>query len=133
MLVRWLITSMDSNLNINIILDKIFSILKDWLPYISTILLASWGGFVSYIQKVRIRTTIFSWRELIYDLVISSFAGFLTYLLCLYANVPGTISSILIAISGHMGARALAKFERFRDAVLGLKGLDDSVESKKDS
>lgn len=112
---------MDLNLDPIKLLDKLFSVLKEALPYISTIFLASWGGTVAYIQRLKIKTRPFSYKELLYDIIISSFAGYLTYLFCLYAGVPGPVASLLIAISGHMGARALAKFERLRDTILGFK------------
>lgn len=112
---------MDLNLDPVKLLDKFFNFFKEWLPYISTLFLASWGGTVAYIQKLKIKTKPFSCRELLYDIIISSFAGYLTYLFCLYAGVPGPVASLLIAISGHMGARALAKFEKLRDTILGFK------------
>lgn len=90
------------------------------LPYISTFLLSCWGGIVSYIQRLRIHRHKFNWRDLTFDLVISSFAGLLTHFFCEYANVGGSMSAILIAVSGHMGTRAIASFERMRDRIFGL-------------
>ncbi len=94
------------------------------LPYLSTLFLSCWGGIVSYIQRLRIKSAKFSWRELSFDLAISSFAGLLTHFFCEYSNVSGSMSAILIAISGHMGTRAIASFEKMRDRIFGVTGDD---------
>ena len=95
--------------------------LAEWgrqcLPYISTLFLSCWGGTVSYIQRMRVRSRKFSWKELGFDLTISSFAGLLTHFFCEYANLSGALASILIAISAHMGTRAIASFERIHSRV----------------
>lgn len=105
--------------------DPLFSInsidlIKTTLPYLSTLFLSCWGGLVSYIQKIRIKSSKFNWKELAFDLVMSSFAGFLTSLACQYSKLDAPTSSILIAISGHMGTRAIASFENFRDKIFGI-------------
>lgn len=100
--------------------------LRQFLPYISTLILSSWGGIVSYIQRMRIRSSRFSWRELSFDLLISSFAGLLTHFFCEYGNVSGSMSAILIAISGHMGTRAIASFEQFHYKIFGKPGDEPS-------
>lgn len=92
---------------------------RQCLPYVSTLFLSCWGGVVSYIQRLRIKHHKFSFRELSFDLTISSFAGLLTHFFCEYANVGGAMSAILIAVSGHMGTRAIAGFERMRDRIFG--------------
>ena len=93
---------------------------RDVLPFITTTFLSCFGGLVSYIQRMRIRKVKFSFIDLTFDLVISSFAGFLTYLLCQYSHIEGAMASILIAISGHMGTRAIASFEILRDRLFGI-------------
>jgi len=90
------------------------------LPYLSTLFLSCWGGIVSYIQRLRIHRSRFNWKDLTFDLVISSFAGLLTHFFCEYSNVGGSMSAILIAVSGHMGTRAIASFEKMRDRIFGV-------------
>ncbi len=92
--------------------------LTDLLPWVSTTALATWGGIVGYAQRLR-SGEVFSWRLLIIDLVISSFAGVLTWLLCEAAGIGGPISAMLIAISGHMGTRAIASLEAVRERIFG--------------
>ena len=104
--------------------------LKGILPYISTLVLSSWGGIVSYIQRMRVHSKKFSWKELGFDLTISSFAGLLTHFFCEYSNVSGAMSAILIAVSGHMGTRAIASFEKMRDRIFGIEGSEDAEKPK---
>lgn len=109
----------------------LIELLHQGLPYISTLLLSSWGGFVSYIQRIRIKRHKFSLRELSFDLLISSFAGLLTHFFCEYSGVSGSMSAILIAVSGHMGTRAIAGFEVLRDRIFGLEKQNDSNQNSK--
>ena len=109
------------------ILPEIFELVKTYLPFISTIGLSVWGGTVSHIQKLRRNATAFKWSEYIYDLIICSFAGLLTYFFCQYANIDGWLSAILISVSAHMGTRAISKFERMHSRILD----SDSSENQK--
>jgi len=93
---------------------------KQLLPYLSTLFLSCWGGIVSYIERLRIYRSRFNWKDLTFDLVISSFAGLLTHFFCEYSNVGGSMSAILIAVSGHMGTRAIDGFEKMRDRIFGV-------------
>lgn len=95
-------------------------LLRQFLPYLSTLFLSCWGGIVSYIQRLRVHHSRFNWKDLTFDLVISSFAGLLTHFFCEYSNVGGSMSAILIAVSGHMGTRAIASFEKMRDRIFGV-------------
>ena len=54
----------------------------------------------------------FTFIELLYDIIVSGFVGVLTFFLCQYAGIDSMLSAVLIGISSHMGARALAPFER---------------------
>lgn len=109
-------------------------LVKNILPYLSTLLLSCWGGIVSYIQRIRVRSRKFNVKELSFDLIISSFAGLLTHFFCEYSNVSGAMSAILIAVSGHMGTRAIASFEKMRDRIFGLPdestGVNDGANPK---
>ena len=97
--------------------DRVNEFVKTVGPWVATIILSCWGGTVSYITKNRKRQ--FKLRDLFFDLIVSSFAGIVMYLLCLHAGLDQRISAVLIAISGHMGTRAIASFERLRDKIFG--------------
>ena len=90
----------------------------DLWPWVSTLCLSIWGGAVQYAQRVRNGET-FSWVSLGLDLVVCSFAGLLTFLLCEAASIRGPMQAVLIAISAHMGTRAIASLEVVRDRILG--------------
>lgn len=97
--------------------EKINEYTRVIIPWVVTILLSCWGGAVNYITRNRRKG--FKFRDLVFDLIISSFAGSIMHLLCSHANLDARISAVLIAISGHMGTRAIASFERFRDRFFG--------------
>ena len=98
--------------------SNLFGFVREAGPWVVTIALSTWGGLVQYAQRLR-RGEPFSWRSLALDLVISPFAGLLTWLLCQSAGITGPLSAVLIAVSGHMGTRAIASLETFRERVFG--------------
>lgn len=99
----------------------IFEWMRQLMPYVSTFFLSTWGGVVNHITKLRNGKKKFQFKELIFDLVVSTFAGLLTFFFCKGANLSETMSAILIAISGHMGTRAIAGFEVIYHRIIGVK------------
>ena len=95
--------------------------LRQFTPYFTTIFLSIWGGVVNHIQTIRNGKKKFQWRELAFDLITSTFAGLLTFYFCRSAEIGETMSAILIAVSGHMGTRAIAGFETLYRRVIGIK------------
>ena len=91
------------------------------MPYLSTIFLSTWGGLVNHITKLRSGKEKFQAKELIFDLVGSTFAGLITFYFCRSAGISETMSAILIAVSGHMGTRAIAGFETVYRRIIGAK------------
>lgn len=87
-------------------------------PWLTTLALSIWGGGVQYAQRLR-RGERFSWRALILDLVVCSFAGLLTSQLCEAAGIYGPMQIVMVAVSAHMGTRAIASLEIVRDRILG--------------
>lgn len=84
------------------------------LTYVWVLLLSAFGGMVNFSRKVNEgRTTPFRFTEFIGEVVTSSFAGLLTFWLCESAGVDKLIAAVLIAISGHMGSRAIFRIERW--------------------
>lgn len=84
------------------------------ITYLWVIALASWGGAVSFINKVKTGDArAFNVVELIGEIVTSGFVGVLTFWLCEAANFNPLITAALVGISGHMGSRAMFQFEKW--------------------
>ena len=94
---------------------------RQFMPYITTVFLSIWGGVVNHITTLRSGKKKFQPKELIFDLIVSTFAGLLTFFFCKGAGLSETMSAVLIAISGHMGTRAIASFETIYRRVVGVK------------
>lgn len=84
------------------------------LTYLWVMALSMWGGVVSYIRKVKDGVTHkFSIVELIGELFTAGFIGVITFWLCEWSGTNPLLSAALIAISGHMGSRAIFQIEGF--------------------
>ena len=95
--------------------------LRQFMPYLTTFFLSTWGGVVNHITTLRSGRKKFRLKELIFDLVVSTFAGLITFYFCRSAGISETMSAVLIAISGHMGTRAIAGFETVYRRIIGAK------------
>lgn len=95
--------------------------LRQFMPYLTTFFLSTWGGVVNHITTLRSGRKKFQLKELIFDLVISTFAGLITFYFCRSAGISETMQAVLIAISGHMGTRAIAGFETVYRRIIGAK------------
>lgn len=90
------------------------------LTYIWVLCLSAFGGIVNFSRKLRdARTTPFRLTEFVGEIATSSFAGLLTFWLCESAGIDRLITACAIAISGHMGSRAVFKIERFLEKKMG--------------
>ena len=90
------------------------------LTYIWVLCLSAFGGIVNFSRKLRdSRTTPFRLTEFVGEIATSSFAGLLTFWLCESAGIDRLIAACCIAISGHMGSRAVFKMERFLEKKMG--------------
>ena len=90
------------------------------LTYLWVLCLSAFGGIVNFSKKLRdARTTPFRLTEFVGELATSTFAGLLTFWLCESAGVDRLIAACCIAISGHMGSRAVFKIEKFLEAKMG--------------
>jgi len=102
--------------------NEFLEALRVAFPFLSTFALSIWGGTVSHIQKLRrTKRKFVMGSEYFMDLIICSFAGTLTYFLCMYANIEGWMQAILISISAHMGTRAIASFESLHNRLFNFK------------
>jgi hypothetical protein len=87
-----------------------------WVAALSTL-----GGVVSFLRKQRAgRVRAFNITEFIGELMTSALVGLITFWLCEWSNTSPLLSAALIAISGHMGSRALFQFESWAESKFGL-------------
>jgi hypothetical protein len=93
---------------------SLFTHLADLLTYAWVIGLSMLGGTASFVGRVRSGEAKYSnIIELIGELVVSAFAGLVTFFLCRTANFDEMLTAAFIAISGHMGTRIIFKFEAY--------------------
>lgn len=85
------------------------------------------GGLVSWITKVRSgQLPAWSLMQLVGELATSAFSGLICFWLCEWTNTPQLLTISLVAISGHMGTRAIILFERWAERRYGLKLPQDT-------
>ena len=95
------------------------------LTYLWVVLMASWGGVVSFMRKRREGVVrAFNITELFGELFTSAFVGILTFLLCEWSGIPPLLTAAFVGITGHMGSRALFMFEHW--AATRFKVLENS-------
>lgn len=94
------------------------------LTYAWVIAISSWGGIVNFHTKLRAGIARpFNVVELIGEIVTSAFVGVVTFWLCEAAGFQHLVTAALVAITGHMGSRALFQFEKWVETKL-RKTLD---------
>lgn len=87
-----------------------------WLTYTWVMLIAAAGGAVNFHRKMREGATrAFNVTEFIGEIFTSAFAGVVTFWLCEWSGVAPLLSAVLIAISGHMGSRAIFGIEKWAE------------------
>lgn len=98
-----------------------FTTIADLLTYAWVFGLAMLGGAASFVRRVRNGEAKYSnIIELIGELVVSAFAGLVTFFLCRTANFDEMLTAAFIAISGHMGTRIIFMFEAYLVKRFGL-------------
>lgn len=100
----------------------------DLLVYVWVIFLSVLGGIVNFTRKMREgKVRVFNITEFIGELVTSAFSGLCTFWLCEWANLDQLLMVVFVAISGHMGSRAIMLFERWaEDKFQKLGGVNDA-------
>lgn len=93
--------------------------LQEYGIVLSTALL---GGMASWYMKVR-RGEILAWNlaALIGELCVSAFAGLIAFWLCEYVNVNPLLTSAIVGMSGHAGAKGLNWLETMGQRVVEKK------------
>jgi hypothetical protein len=79
------------------------------LTYMWVLGLSAWGSLVQVIRRATDQelTLKMKLQFIIAEVTISTFAGMVTFFLCEWAQMDKMLSAAFIAISGHMGARAI--------------------------
>lgn len=81
---------------------------KNILPTLWMVMIASISGCLSFYHKVRDgKSRAFNITELIGEIVTSAIVGLVTYWLCKGLDVNEYLTAAGVAITGHMGARAI--------------------------
>lgn len=85
--------------------------------------LSVWGGVVSFFRKHKAgKVRAFNITEFLGELITSALAGVITFWLCEWSNTSPLLSAVLIAISGHMGSRAIFQIEAWAEEKFGIGG-----------
>jgi hypothetical protein len=89
-----------------------------WLTYLWVVGLSAWGGVVSWLRKKEFGQT---WRQtaaqVAIEMIVSTFVGLITFVLCHIAELSLLWTIVLVAISGHAGAKALTQYETFLERL----------------
>ncbi len=81
---------------------------KNLVPTLWMIGVSMFGGVIHFYQKVRTgKSRAFNVVELLGEMLISGFVGIVTFWLCKAYGVNEYLTAAGVAISGHMGARAI--------------------------
>jgi hypothetical protein len=73
---------------------------EKWLDTLYFTLIAGVGGMVSYLTSM----TDFSFKSFLIKGISSGFAGYLISLLCMYANMPTSMTAFLCGTFGYLGS-----------------------------
>lgn len=83
-----------------------FQIESLWV-WVWVLLISFWAGTVSMIRKIRLGETRFSLAQWLGELIISGFIGFMTYYLCIHADIAEPLTAVCVGVSSYMGTKSL--------------------------
>lgn len=90
------------------------------ITYAWVVIISLWGGTSAYIRRARSRSPInYLFVEWVGECVISGGVGVMTFYLCEFTEIDRLLSAVLIAITAHMGSRAILMGERFLCRYVG--------------
>ncbi len=83
--------------------------------------LSLWGGFASFVRKMKDgHARAWNFTEFVGELATSALVGIITFKLCQWQGYSSDLAPALVGITSHMGSRALfkaeAKFSAWADA-----------------
>jgi len=90
------------------------------MTYGWVVLLATWGGIVSFIRKIKSgESRPNNIMEFVGEIVTSGFAGVITFYLCEASGMSPLLTAVAVGVCGHMGTRAIYQIERIIQGRLG--------------
>jgi hypothetical protein len=96
-----------------------------WFTYAWVALLSFWGGIANYVSKVKRGDSRFNLLEIFGEMIVSGFAGVMTFYICTASHTPEVVTAVAVGISGHMGARIITQIEQWITRRFGLKHSSD--------
>jgi hypothetical protein len=82
------------------------------VTYLWVLALSVFSGFASFMRNLRQgRARVFNIVEFVGEIASSALAGLITFWLCQESGVSPLMTAVFVAISGHMGSKALALLE----------------------
>lgn len=89
-------------------------------------MLSMFGGLAAFIRKLNLSRDPLPLKlfviKLTGELVVSAFAGLITYFLCKASGTSEAFMAVMIATAGHLGGRAIDGIGRIVMAILDNKG-----------
>jgi len=101
-------------------MKEFFGNISEYAAVVWFVILAMLGGTANYTSKIKERGVTFSITEWLGELVISGFAGLMTYYICISLNVGTAMTAAACGICGHMGGRAIFLIEKKITDRVGL-------------
>lgn len=91
------------------------------LSWILLIGLSLWGGFASFVRKMKDgHVRAWNFTEFVGELVVAGFTGIIIANLCDAMGLPAPMKYALVGIGSHMGSRALFKLETVLNTKFNL-------------
>lgn len=87
---------------------------------------ALFGGFVSLYGRVKAGKVAISVFNVVGEMATSAFAGLLAFWGCQAMGIGQGYTIIAVAVSGHMGTRAIALAEKRLQERLGMRDDDNA-------
>lgn len=83
------------------------------ITFLLIVVLAVWGGLINYLTRLKKSMGTFNWRELVFEVLVSAFAGLLIGLMAFSFDVHPYMCMALAGISGHAGGRTMFFLDKF--------------------
>lgn len=104
---------MDETQAVKVAVEKGPFVASNLLPTVWMVAVSILGGFASFYRKYQNKEVKFvNFMELVGELMVSVLVGLITYWICKSFAVEEYLTVAAVAITSHMGTRAIAIFEK---------------------